>query len=230
MIGRVRLNVYGRRTRKTSKTMDVTNADQAYEKILIKIVKSEMEPGSVIEERLLMEELGFGRTPIREALKRLANERFISVRPRRGMFVEPITITDINRIYEIRYELEALCVRLAVKRVKPEQIVALKTLLERAEAAQMVDVEEIIEHDRKFHFKLYQCCFNNLLIKDLRKYYNMSQRIWYSGLHSLEPVKFGWLDHVELVKAIEDKDEDAADEIMRRHISDFQKNIQDYLY
>ena len=78
-----------------------TNADTAYEFILERIITAEMAPGSVIEERELMTLCDLGRTPVREALKRLQVEQFINVSPRRGMFValSLIHISEPTRPY-----------------------------------------------------------------------------------------------------------------------------------
>ena len=77
------------------------------------IVTLELAPGSVIDEAELQEELQMGRTPIREALKRLSLESLVSIVPRRGMFVTNIGINDLQRLLEVRLELETLAVRLA---------------------------------------------------------------------------------------------------------------------
>lgn len=207
----------------------LTDADRAYELILDKIIRAEMEPGSVIQEPLIMGELALGRTPIREALKRLQIENFVTVSPRRGMFVTPITITDINRIYEVRVELEALSVRLAANRVTPEQMDKMQALLEEEKTYPSKDPNEIVALDRSFHFLTYQASHNEFLINDLRRYYNMSLRIWFYGISALAPIEVGLKDHVDIVGGISSKDPDRAEKAVRRHISDFQKKIKEHL-
>jgi len=103
--------------------MVVTDADKAYKQIKEKIVTIEMKPGAVIREVELMADLKLGRTPIREALKRLQSENLVIATPRRGMFVSDVAITDLTQIYEIRVELEALCARLAAERINPKQLI-----------------------------------------------------------------------------------------------------------
>lgn len=207
----------------------MTDADKAYELILDKIIRAEMEPGSVILEPRIMKTLELGRTPIREALKRLQLENFITVSPRRGMFVTPITITDINRIYEVRVELEALSVRLAANRVTPQQIDEMQTLLDDSKTYSSEDPNEIVALDRSFHFLTYQASHNEFLNKDLRRYYNMSLRIWFFGISSLTPIDVGLQDHVDIVDGIANKDPDLAEKAVRRHISNFQQKIKEHL-
>jgi DNA-binding GntR family transcriptional regulator len=210
--------------------MSKTNAEKAYEFILEKIITVELEPGSVIEERRLMEDCVFGRTPVREALKRLQAEKYITVSPRRGMFVAPITYTDINRVYEIRVEIEALGIRLAAERITEPQIAAIETHLDLCRDTSSCSIQEQISVDRKFHFLTYEATHNILLIADLRRYYNMSQRIWFFGYDSIDSAWIGLEDHVGITEALKQRDADAAEKRIRNHIKNFQKHIKDYLF
>lgn len=133
-------------------TASLTDADRAYKLILEKIIRAEMEPGSLIQEPVLMDSLGLGRTPIREALKRLQVERFVTVSPRRGIFVTPIEIRDINHIYEVRMELEALVIRLAANRATPEQIAQLEAMVDEQNLNSLQTPYEVMDLDRGFHF------------------------------------------------------------------------------
>ena len=209
--------------------MNVTDADRAYRLILEKIIKAEMEPGSLIQEPVLMDSLGLGRTPIREALKRLQVEKFVTVSPRRGMFVTPIAITDINHIYEVRMELEALVIRLAANRATPDQVRQLETLVEEENLKNLQTPYAIMDLDRKFHFLSYEASQNQYLQADLTRYYYMSQRIWYYGIGTMKLMEIGIQEHVEIVSAIKSSDTDRAEIAIREHISSFQKNIKEHL-
>ena len=81
-------------------------AEQAYDAVRDMIVSLELRPGAVVSERELMERLGIGRTPVREALHRLAQEKFVEVYPRRGMFVTTVEIRDLAALCEVRLPLE----------------------------------------------------------------------------------------------------------------------------
>ena len=87
--------------------MKPTDAERAYTQIKKQIVTTSMTPGSVISEAQLIDELNLGRTPIREAIKRLQAENLVTVTPRRGMFVADITVTDLTQIFEVRVVIEA---------------------------------------------------------------------------------------------------------------------------
>ncbi|HEY5572392.1 MAG TPA: GntR family transcriptional regulator, partial [Anaerolineales bacterium] len=140
--------------------MVVTDADKAYKQIKEKIVTIEMKPGAVIREVELMADLKLGRTPIREALKRLQSENLVIATPRRGMFVSDVAITDLTQIYEIRVELEALCARLAAERINSKQLIAMRTLAEQWRTVDKTDFGRIMELDCRFHELLYQAANN----------------------------------------------------------------------
>ncbi|MEE8391378.1 MAG: GntR family transcriptional regulator, partial [Anaerolineae bacterium] len=97
-------------------------SEKAYRLIKEKIITLELSPSKVISEQSLMEDLGLGRTPIREALLQLAKEDLVTVVPRRGMFVADISITDLQKISEVRIVLEGFCARLAAQRITKDQI------------------------------------------------------------------------------------------------------------
>src|SRR5436309_9497117 len=104
-------------------------ADRAYHAIREMIVSLELRPGAVIDERRLMERLGIGRTPTREALRRLAQERLVEVYPRRGMFVTSVEIHDLASLAEVRLVLESHVARLAAERATDEDRSGFDTLL-----------------------------------------------------------------------------------------------------
>src|SRR5262245_5811027 len=91
-------------------------ADRAYYAIRELIVTLELAPGSVVSERDLMERLGVGRTPVREALRDLAREQLVEVFPRRGIFVSGVDVGDIAGLSEVRLVLESKAARLAAER------------------------------------------------------------------------------------------------------------------
>src|SRR6184192_466143 len=98
------------------------------------IVSVELRPGAVIDERGLMERLGIGRTPIREALRRLAQEKLVEVFPRRGMFVTRVDVRDLARLCEVRALLEPEAARLAAERATYDDLDEIRALLGELES------------------------------------------------------------------------------------------------
>lgn len=209
--------------------MNPTNAEQAYKEIKKLIIKTELNPGSVINESDLMEKLGIGRTPIREALKRLQSDDLVVVKPRRGIFVAQLAITDLAQIFEVRVELESLAVRLACERITEEQLARLKSLADQYLSSKKADKEEMIELDSKFHALIREATHNRFLISNLKYYYDLSLRIWYLALPQAAAEEIDVKAHCAIYEAIAAGDEDLAAKRIAKHIRDFHKTIKNYL-
>ncbi len=206
--------------------MSPTNAERAYAIIRRKTVTLDLPPGAVIDESSLMEELGLGRTPIREALKQLQTDNLVIIKPRRGIFVAEIAITDLTQIHEVRIELEAACARFGAQRITPAQLGELKTLLQECQQTDGTDMAELMHLDRRFHALLAQATHNKFLVKDWENYYDLSQRIWYLAINALKPGDLGLDDHAGIASAVKAGDGERAEQIMRDHIIHFQETIK----
>jgi DNA-binding GntR family transcriptional regulator len=196
-------------------------ADRAYHAIREMIVSLELRPGAVIDERGLMERLGIGRTPTREALRRLAQERLVEVYPRRGMFVTSVEIRDLASLTEVRSLLESHAARLAAKRATDEDRSALESLLDELEAGTDLDTSELMALDERIHRQVYSSAHNPFLEATLEEYYVLALRIWYLALDQARELEEAVLGHRELLEAILDGDADRAEETMLRHVLDF---------
>jgi len=204
----------------------LTDANRAYERIKDMIVTLEMSPGAVIQEHLLKEQLDLGRTPIREALKRLEAENLVIIKPRRGIFVADITITDLTQIYEVRIELETLCARLAAQRATPSFINRMEALVDEYQTIPEIDLPALFAIDRKFHITLADATLNSFLSRELALFYNLSMRIWYLALSSIQSLDIDVAAHPNILAAIKRHDTDLAEERMREHIRHFHQAIR----
>jgi DNA-binding GntR family transcriptional regulator len=206
----------------------LTNAEIAYRQIKEKIITVQMQPGAVIRETALMEELGLGRTPIREALKRLESENLVVSTPRRGMSVADIGITDLTQIYEIRVELEALGSRLAAQRITPEELEELRCLVAEYRQVDKGDKNLLLELDCRFHALIARATHNNFLHNELDIFHNLALRIWHLALAYAQPEDLNVVAHLDILDAIEAHDVQRAGETMRKHIEHFHKTIKFY--
>jgi len=209
--------------------MNPTDADKAYREIKGKIITVEMPPGSIIHEVQLMEELDLGRTPIREALKRLQAENLVVVAPRRGMFVAEIAITDLQQIYEVRVELESLCARLAAERITPEQLEEISCLVDEYQCGDRRDKKWLMTLDRRVHFLLAEAAANKFLRTEFEVFYNLSLRIWYLALNEVQPEDIDVEAHLEVLEAVKTQNAELAERRMRKHIKHFHDAIKLYL-
>ena len=96
--------------------MSISLSEQAYQQIRRMIIRLDLAPGEVVREDALQRQLGIGRTPIREALQRLAREQFVTVVPRRGMLVSRLDVAELSMLYETRAIMEPYAARLACVR------------------------------------------------------------------------------------------------------------------
>jgi DNA-binding GntR family transcriptional regulator len=201
-------------------------SDKAYHLIRQRIITLEMPPISPIDEQALMEELGLGRTPIREALQRLAAENLVSIVPRRGMFVADIGLTDLQQVFELRMMLEGFCARLAAQRVTAKQLSEMQRLISELELLPNDDRRALMIIDEEFHELLYQASDNEFLADTLRRLHALSFRIWHLVLDRIGGVRGAMEQHVEIAKALKARDEDLAEALLREHISEFQSEIK----
>ncbi|HEV8685705.1 MAG TPA: GntR family transcriptional regulator, partial [Gaiellaceae bacterium] len=195
-------------------------SDEAYLRIRDLIVSLELAPGSILNERDLMERLALGRTPVREALRALAQEGLVEVYPRRGIFVSNVDVGDLASLSEVREVLESHAARLAAERATAD---------ERAEAAVLIEeldrtagARRLIELDQRIHRHVYRCAHNAFFEKTLNEYYVLTLRIWFLALDRVARLDEAVQEHRELMEAIRDRDPDRAEATMLRHVRGFE--------
>lgn len=199
-------------------------SQQAYEAIRYKIVSLELPPGEVIDESLLRDELGFGRTPIREALQRLSLEKLVMIVPRRGMFVTEIGIMDLQRLFEVRVEMEALAAQLAAQRGTDAHWQEMGMLLDKLEDSS--GHERWIEIDEACHRIIYEAADNKFLYDSLTMMYALSLRLWYYSLSRVGNVESAVSEHRQILEALQAGAEADSYQLMAQHIRHFQDEIQ----
>jgi DNA-binding GntR family transcriptional regulator len=204
-------------------------SEKAYHLIKEKIVTLELKPLSVIDEQALKEDLGLGRTPIREALHRLAAEGLVIIAPRRGMFVADISITDLQKIFEVRMLLEGFCARLAAHRATAEQVAQMEATLEELERVPEGDIEALMAIDERLHELLYLSADNEFLADSLHRLHALSLRLWHLVLDRLSNVQEAVEQHREITKALKAGDEARAEKLVQQHIAHFQQEVRTVL-
>jgi DNA-binding GntR family transcriptional regulator len=204
-------------------------ADQAYYRIRELIVTLELPPGSLVNERELMERLGLGRTPVREALRTLARERLVDVYPRRGMFVSSVDVGDLAGLSEVRVALEGHAARLAAERATDAERAETASLLAELNGSSAHDERTLIDLDQRLHRHVYRCAHNPFLEATLNEYYMLTLRIWFLVLNRVVHLDDAIQEHRELLEAIRDRDPATAEDVMRRHVEGFERAIRQVL-
>jgi DNA-binding GntR family transcriptional regulator len=197
-------------------------ADRAYLSIRDLIVSLELAPGALIDERQLVETLGIGRTPVREALRRLAQEQLVEVFPRRGMFVTGVDVRDLARISEVRTALEPQAARLAAERATDEERNALASLSDEIKGGGA----DLMGLDERIHRAVYAAAHNHLLEKTLGEYYVLALRIWMIALDRAEDLENAVEAHRDLVHEIVVGNGDGAADVMRAHVENFEQAMR----
>jgi GntR family transcriptional regulator, rspAB operon transcriptional repressor len=207
----------------------VSLADQAYDALRGMIVSLELPPGSAIREPELTARLGIGRTPVREALRRLALERLVEVYPRRGMFVTTVDVRDLARLCEVRAVLEPEAARLAAERATRPDLEQIGALLEELGDRRRRDDRVLIDLDERIHRTIYRTSHNQLLEETLDWYYTHALRIWMLALDRAQGLRDAVLEHHELLDAIARGNGERAADLMRAHIEHFEVEMRDAL-
>ena len=190
------------------------------------IVSLELRPGAVIDERALTEQLGIGRTPVREALRRLAIENLVEVFPRRGMFVTKVEIRDLASLSEVRITLESQAARLAAERatdVEREELAALARVFDDGKRR---GVRELMELDERVHRTIYRCAHNPFLESTLGEYYMLALRIWHLALDEAKGLEGAVYEHGDVLESIVERRAELAEKLMREHVRDFEQSMR----
>jgi DNA-binding GntR family transcriptional regulator len=194
-------------------------SDQAYASLRELIVTVQLEPDSLLAESEMMARLGVGRTPLREALQRLASEHLVRSVAHRGYFVAGVTYLGAIHSYEVRQVLEGFGARLAAERASEEQKDQLRALLQEAEAGmQSDDWRWHLDVDQRFHQFVAEASGNPYIPRTLRELWSVSVRELYLSQRPITFVR----DEIDVfrqtVGAICRSQPEAAEESMRQHL------------
>jgi DNA-binding GntR family transcriptional regulator len=200
-------------------------ADHAYFELRDRIVTLRLPPGTALVEDELMRELDIGRTPLREAIKRLALENLVEVRPRRGTYVTEVNVADIVHITEVRAELEGHAAQLAAMRLEEAGHAEAEALLDELEQLDPQDSDTLMHIDERVHRLAWEAAGNPYLVETLEGYFALSLRIWYLVLDHVPGLWTAVHDQRELIQALLARDGPRARELMSDHILAFQREI-----
>lgn len=203
-----------------------SRSEKAYRILKEKIVTLELPPASLLNETQLMAELDLGRTPIREALQRLAFENLVVILPRRGTIVADLNISDLQKTFELRLELETYAVRLAAERATRTQVAEMEELFSQAdEIIRRGDHHQLIRLDHQAHLLLARAAHNEFLEEILERLYTHMLRLWYISLHKVSRLSEAIEEHRDIIAAVKAGDGEQAARIMRAHIIGFQEEF-----
>jgi DNA-binding GntR family transcriptional regulator len=210
--------------------MPVPLADQAYKALKNDIITCLLEPGEQIVQTQISNGYGFGATPVREALQRLAQEGFVEAIRRLGYVVTPITFRDVREVYELRLIIESAATRLAAKRGSKEQ---LSRLLEDSQFSYVYGDREsytqFLSQNMDFHRSVAAAAGNERMVNSLSGLLDEMTRIFHLGLNVRDSAREMRDEHIALSEALLKRDADGAERIVRNQIETSQARVLEAL-
>ena len=198
-----------------------TKSDFAYMRVRELILSGELEPGAVINQAVLARQIGLSTTPLREALKRLKQQKLVELDAHRDARVTPLDAEEARDLLEMRRSLDPLAASLAADRRTKLDIAEMRSSLEGLDALPSnPTVQQLVAH-RRFHAAIYRASHNALLVETLDGLWDTADRYRRHGLQverSPEERELKAREHALLFEAIVEGDGDTAADVMRTHV------------
>ena len=202
-------------------------AGRVYDAIHHKAIHFHLLPGQHVNELALAKELNVSRTPIREALNRLASESLMSFVPNKGFYTRSIDIDSIHSLFEVRNGLETMAVRLACERAPIEAIDALATYWRGIKAiSKKLTVPEIVQHDEAFHERLVELARNPELTRLVKE---TNARIHFMRVVAMDSRFYRQItfeDHLAIIEALRRRDTTECLRRVEKHIAFTRNDIE----
>jgi len=200
-----------RRRPRTAREEPSSLTDQAYRRIEELIVTLQLAPGESASEAELSARIGIGRTPIREALQRLAREKLVSILPRRGIVVSEINVGTQLRLLETRREVERLIVRRAARRGTPAMRARFAELAQGMQkAARTNDDIAFMRLDRELNLLVIEAAENEFAAGAMTLMHGLARRFWYQHYKRVADMPLAARLHADVARAIAVGDEKRA--------------------
>lgn len=203
---------------------------RAYRILLDRLIMLDIRPGEPIMEKHLAEEMSVGRTPLREALKRLESDHLVVTYPRRGTFASQVDVTELAHVSEVRQALEPLAARRAAEAqggAMREQL--LEVLIELKNLNPNQSQRDLLAYDLSVHRMVYSVTANEHLSETLIRLDNIATRIWAALSDRLPSLHQHIVEHTQLIKNIVAGEADEADQHAAEHVKNFYTMVREAL-
>lgn len=200
------------------------DAQHAYRLIREKIMTLELAPGAPVNDQALADELRLELAPVHEALKLLAHDGLVVIRPR-GIDVVGVSTPDLEQLSELRLLIETFAARRAAERATPDDLAVLDALCQEQASIPPDELRRLFDVDHKFHQAVAAAAHNKYLATMLESFFGLSQRLWYLVLPRLAFLPDAVGMHLELVEAIRAGDGERAAHTMFCHVKGFYDKV-----
>lgn len=194
-----------------------------YRQIRQLILQADLRPGSRLIEADLMARLSTGRTPLRDALHKLAHEGLVEIFPRRGTFVTQVTVADLQGIFEVRAAIEDLVARLSAQRATAREVSIAEDLLRCAIANEREDAD--VQIDQEMHALLVETANNRYLSEIHLRIADACRRLVNLTRCGVEPKEDQVQTLENIVKGLGSGDGDLLVAVLREHLRDFRERV-----
>ena len=199
--------------------------DVAFERMKRDIVSSTLQPGAEVTEAELARRYKLGKAPVRAALLRLCQEEWVRAVPRKGYLIAPVTVRDVQAIFQLRQLLEPTAVRLAAGHVDGEQLKKLDKLCQSKTISQNGHSSPNLDANRVFHVTVARACGNERLAGILEKLHDQLERLFNLGISSWSRGGDLPFQHAALIEALVAGDGEAAARISAAEIESGRKMV-----
>jgi len=189
------------------------DVERVYRQLREWLITAQLPPGQFLSDAVLAEKCNTSRTPVREACSRLSQDKWLSLIPRKGYLVKPISVRDIVELYEFRKLLECFAAEKVAQAATPESITQLKTIL-AVENDGRPDLKKILVANETFHLRLAEIAGNQRVIDQIRLALGYVRRLDTLCTQTVP----GWIGHREIIRAIERRKPSEARKAMASHV------------
>lgn len=216
-------------TRRKSTIVHSLLGDQVYDYLWRQIASNQLGPGAKLSDLRISEQLGVSRTPVREALRRLAQDGIVRAETQRGFFVATFSSNDVREIYDLRTVLEVLAVRLALPNLSAADLAAAQEQLNEVAQQLAEDApaasERFLAVDRSFHALLVQSARNRRLMAMMASLQCQVAVFQVYGIHSKAILALSVDHHRAILAALRALDGKAAEAAMEHHIQEVKQHV-----
>ena len=199
--------------------MGSRSVDKIRESLEQLIIEGDFKDGDRLDEVRLATKFGVSRTPLREAVRLLAGSGLVELIPRRGAFVRHPGIVELVEMFEVMAELEALCGRLAARRISPGELAELSVAARACEQVlEKGDPDDYYHRNEEFHFLIYKAAGNSFLTSEAGRLHRRLRPFRRMQLRAQGRIRQSMVEHTEILNALEKGDSAASEAALRSHV------------